>query len=411
MKKSIFIIISIALLTSCGHLKAKRSINKTTSDNFHGYYKVGNPYEIDGKWYTPKEQPDYDEVGISSWYGDDFHGKKTANGDTYDKNSLTAAHNTLPLPSMVRVTNLENNKTLILMVNDRGPFAKGRVIDVSERAAEILGFRNKGISKVRVQFLKGHTKRLLADLPIDPKPMEKKFSFFDREETEDIYSDDYLETKGDAPLDLMPGITREDVMKPVKKLSDMLASAPMAASKARSGLPKIQINTPKMLSKKPVNNAIEANNSPYDKIEQAAENNVEPIKSQWKNPDNQIEEKSVEVTEDSLPTDEEIQFIDVEKQIMPKQEVAMAAPEVKESVKQDLQHFIQAGTYSMRKNADRVEKKLRALGDVDISGIQHGSKTLYRVRLGPINDMEIAKLALKKVIKLGHADAMLVSAQ
>ncbi len=130
-----------------------------------GNYKVGGPYQIDGKWYYPKEQQDYNEEGIASWYGDDFHDKKTANGGVYDKNSLTAAHKTLPLPSMVRVTNLENNKTLILMVNDRGPFSNNRIIDVSEQAAKILGFKDKGVAKVRVQYLPGQTKRLIADLP------------------------------------------------------------------------------------------------------------------------------------------------------------------------------------------------------------------------------------------------------
>lgn len=118
-----------------------------------GVYKVGNPYQIGDTWYYPKEQPDYDETGIASWYGPTFYGKKTANGETFDAQDLTAAHRTLPMPVNVRVTNLGNGKSLILRVNDRGPFARNRIIDVSERAAELLGYKNAGTARVRVTYI------------------------------------------------------------------------------------------------------------------------------------------------------------------------------------------------------------------------------------------------------------------
>jgi rare lipoprotein A len=117
-----------------------------------GGYKVGNPYQISGAWYYPKEDPFYDETGIASWYGEDFHGKATANGERYDMNALTAAHRTLPMPVVVRVTNLDNGRSLRLRMNDRGPFARGRIIDVSKRAAQLLGFQAAGTARVRVQF-------------------------------------------------------------------------------------------------------------------------------------------------------------------------------------------------------------------------------------------------------------------
>lgn len=150
----ISLFIALIILSSCGHRKG------TT-----GYYKVGKPYKIADKIYTPKIEPDYDETGMASWYGSDFHKKETANGGKFDRHALTAAHRTLPLPSMVKVTNLNNNKALIVMVNDRGPFSKDRILDMSERAADILGFKKKGVTKVRVQFLPTQTARLLADLP------------------------------------------------------------------------------------------------------------------------------------------------------------------------------------------------------------------------------------------------------
>jgi rare lipoprotein A len=116
-------------------------------------YKVGIPYQIGDTWYYPHEQADYDETGIASWYGPTFYGKQTASGELFDGDGLTAAHRTLPMPVNVRVTNLDNGKSLVVRVNDRGPFAKGRIIDVSKHAAELLGFYAKGTARVRVTYL------------------------------------------------------------------------------------------------------------------------------------------------------------------------------------------------------------------------------------------------------------------
>jgi rare lipoprotein A len=131
---------------------------------YGGVYKVGNPYQIMGKWYYPKEDYSYSEVGTASWYGEDFHAKRTANGEKYDMNTLTAAHRTLPLPSIVRVTNLENGRSLVLRVNDRGPYAKERIIDISKRGAQLLGYQTKGTTKVRVEILEKESKALKAAL-------------------------------------------------------------------------------------------------------------------------------------------------------------------------------------------------------------------------------------------------------
>jgi len=127
-----------------------------------GTFKVGNPYKIEGKWYRPQESYAHEETGIASWYGPGFHNKRTANGEKFDKNELTAAHRTLQMPSLVRVTNLDNGKSLVVRVNDRGPFSKGRVLDVSEKAAELLGFKNQGTAKVKIQVLKQESIKLAA---------------------------------------------------------------------------------------------------------------------------------------------------------------------------------------------------------------------------------------------------------
>jgi rare lipoprotein A len=125
-----------------------------------GDYKVGKPYQIKDRWYYPTENFEYSETGIASWYGPNFHGKPTANGEIFDQNLVTAAHPTLPLPSAARVTNLENGRTIMLRVNDRGPFARGRIIDLSRRAAQLLGFEKKGTAKVRVEILPDESRQL-----------------------------------------------------------------------------------------------------------------------------------------------------------------------------------------------------------------------------------------------------------
>ncbi len=118
-----------------------------------GRYVVGKPYKIAGKWYKPNLDPDYDKTGRASWYGKTFHGRQTANGEVFDMNALTAAHTTMPLPSYARVTNTHNGRSVIVRVNDRGPFHGNREIDLSKRVAELLDFKSRGTANVRVQYV------------------------------------------------------------------------------------------------------------------------------------------------------------------------------------------------------------------------------------------------------------------
>ena len=148
----ILVALAVATLAGC----AGKSPSAPTSTG----YKVGKPYQIAGVWYYPHVDYEYDETGIASWYGPGFHGKKTASGETYDQNGLTAAHRTLPLPSMIRVTNLANGRQITLKVNDRGPFAHGRILDVSRRGAQLLDFERTGTAKVRVEILAEESRQL-----------------------------------------------------------------------------------------------------------------------------------------------------------------------------------------------------------------------------------------------------------
>src|ERR1700736_4497453 len=118
-----------------------------------GTYRVSKPYTVGGRIYVPEEDTDYRAEGLASWYGGDFHGRLTANGEVFDMGSLTAAHPTLPMPCYARVTNLSNGKSLIVRVNDRGPYHGNRLIDVSNKAAELLDFKGNGVAKVRVEYV------------------------------------------------------------------------------------------------------------------------------------------------------------------------------------------------------------------------------------------------------------------
>ncbi|KIL98858.1 Rare lipoprotein A precursor [Paramagnetospirillum magnetotacticum MS-1] len=137
-------------------------------------YKVGKPYQVAGIWYYPQEDFAYDETGIASWYGPNFHAKLTANGETFDQNAVTAAHKTLQMPAIARVTNLENGRSIIVRINDRGPFVNGRILDLSRKSAQLLGMEGKGTARVRVQVLPEESRVLAGKLKPDSSGNEPK---------------------------------------------------------------------------------------------------------------------------------------------------------------------------------------------------------------------------------------------
>jgi rare lipoprotein A len=269
-------------------------------------YKIGQPYQIDGTWYYPREQPDYDETGIASWYGPTFYGKYTANGESYDSDALTAAHRTLPMPVNVRVTNLENGRSLVLRVNDRGPFARGRIIDVSEKAAQLLGFYETGTAKVRVTFVSR------ADLP-----------------------------GGVIPDDTPPAIAKA------------LPAAPTA---------KVQ-----MASLNPVIGTAVLPPPPPPAAPPAAPS--APAASLDTQPTGQV-------TEIPVPAVTHI--------------------------------YVQAGAFSVYGNALRQRDRLASAGNLTISPIDRNGRRLYRVRIGPFDDVNAADAALASLLALGNSDAKMV---
>ena len=158
--------VAVAACSTMNLPDAPKTVGVPVKSNPH--YKIGAPYKIDGRWYVPQVDEKYDETGVASWYGDAFHGKLTANGEIFDKRRLSAAHKTLPLPTLVEVENLENGRKLVVRVNDRGPFVDDRVIDLSHAAADELGFSAKGLARVRVRYLAEADLTALAALPGEP---------------------------------------------------------------------------------------------------------------------------------------------------------------------------------------------------------------------------------------------------
>ncbi len=150
------------------------------------WQKIGAPYKVNGLWYIPAAQTDYDETGVASWYGPQFHGKKTANGEIFDMNEVSIAHPTLPIPCLVEVTNLDNGRSIIARVNDRGPFANDRLIDVSAKAADLLGFKAKGTANVRVKYIgmapnDVQNDNSQATAPVETKPILKNQKIVEKE--------------------------------------------------------------------------------------------------------------------------------------------------------------------------------------------------------------------------------------
>lgn len=161
LTRSLAVALVGVLLGACAETQflmhtAKRMNKGKTSTT----YKVGNPYQINGIWYRPAEDWNYSESGIASWYGPQFDGRKTANGEVFDQWAVSAAHRTLPMPSIVRVTNLDNGRSLVVRINDRGPFARSRIIDMSRRGAQMLGFEKNGTARVQIRILAKESRAL-----------------------------------------------------------------------------------------------------------------------------------------------------------------------------------------------------------------------------------------------------------
>jgi len=176
IKKILLLMMVLFVSASCSQLELfSHSFKEMFGEERVPVYKVGKPYKIDGKYYYPAVDYSYSKTGIASWYGKQFHDKRTANGEIFNMNIVSAAHKTLPMPSLVRVTNLENGRSMKIRVNDRGPFVNGRIIDLSRRAAQLLGFEKKGTAMVRVEIMMEESQMLAMRMKNKNEPSESQY--------------------------------------------------------------------------------------------------------------------------------------------------------------------------------------------------------------------------------------------
>ena len=307
------LVVLALVLAACSGARHAPVANAAAGDTRgKSLYKIGSPYQIEGVWYYPAEDWSYDETGIASWYGEAFHGKDTANGETFNLNAITAAHRTLPLPTIVEVTNLENGRSLQVRVNDRGPYARGRIIDLSRRSAQLLGFESPGTAKVRV--------RILVSESIQAASLARHNGGDDRAvATLDTPKPEPLPPVAAQPLAPPPGVRA--VPPPLPPALPAPQQAPQLAAVA----------------------------PPPPPVEQVTIASVRPS-----------------------------------------------------------QIFIQAGAFSKPDNANRVKSRIDQFGPVNVTGVRNQGIDMYRVRLGPIPNVEEADRLLAQVVGSGLAEARIV---
>jgi rare lipoprotein A len=350
------LVLAAGLLTvGCAETKlaataAKSVTGDSTAPPGRGIYKIGDPYQIGGIWYYPAEDYRYDETGIASWYGPDFHGKYTANGEIYDMNDLTAAHHTLPLPSLVRVTNLDNGRSIVVRVNDRGPFARGRILDMSRRSAQLLGFELTGTAKVRVQILADESRQLAAQMKTQGTQLAAAARPY--------------------RVDVQPGETA-----PVNAPRVAVTSTPLAPP---SGAP-----APTQVAQAALPPAVSTAALPPASATAAVA--MTPLGA----PPGPLVPPSVAAKTPAL--------VQVKSQLV-----------TQGAVKKGSQIYVQAGAFSNANNAQRLSSQLRSVGPTKVVPVKISNQQLFRVRVGPLASVEAGDRALDQVVAAGHPEARIV---
>jgi len=319
-RRWIFLLLTVFVLGGCAEVQflshaTKRMGGAGTDDS---RYKVGKPYKIAGVWYYPAEDWDYVETGVASWYGPNFHGRRTANGEIFDMNLVSAAHRTLPMPSYVMVTNLDNGRTMEVRVNDRGPYAHGRIIDLSKRAAELLGFKKRGTARVRVELIREKSMRVARNAG-------------------------------------RPGLQLAKNDSPIKV--DKLPKA--SVSQTQLAPPPGQATAQPAVHTTPTNN--------YAQTASAAGATPAPVTS-----------------------------------------TPLAEPAVTVAAVQPTNLYIQAGAFSQYANAYRVKAALAQIGEAKITSTMVNGTELFRVRIGPLQTIDLADAKLEKIISTGYANARVI---
>jgi rare lipoprotein A len=326
-----------------------------------GIYKVGDPYQINGTWYYPAEDYGYSETGIASFYGGEgqgvnFHGRNTANGEVYDMNALTAAHQTLPMPSLVRVTNLENGRSVVLRVNDRGPFVRGRIIDVSRRSAQLLGFENQGTARVRVEILADDSRSVKAAMLRGPAASETQVAA--------------AVPRAAVASDALPPPAGARSSTSVAALPPPSATLPPnETAMATSGRSKGKV------------------------VQQPGARPAAPVVAQ---PAQQAAPAAAPTRQTATSRAAAAPPV-TEVAALPVQQQPAATAMVTLNPVQPTSLFIQAGAFSNYDNAYRMSVRLSRYGQAKVTPYSGGGQQVYRVRLGPLNSVKEADTLLAEV--------------
>lgn len=356
------------ILSACGGHRITYSGYEESTEGVPGYIngkkvspniKLGQSYTVDGETYVPRFQPDYAEVGLASWYGPGFHGGKTANGEEFDKHDMTAAHPTLPLPSIVKVTMVETGKSIVVRINDRGPYAKGRIIDLSYAAAKEIGLIAKGTAKVKVEYMLAESQKF-ADLLAD----------------------------GRAPDDI-------DVASEVLPYGRQLRLASLDAAKnAPSNKPTGDENAPSLLER--LNPIASAHAEDIETTEAAETGEVESI---------DLPALAMARAPAAPAPPIQIQPRGDPPALLAK---TSARQQLAKNTKKSQQVYIQLGSFSRRENADYLQRKVAKIGSAVILPKASQDSTFYRVRMGPYAEHHAFNV-LAQLRRIGVMNTPLVS--
>ncbi len=378
---------TFTLMLICGGLSACSTTSEKAPTPPAPGVKLGKPYEVFGKTYTPKYEPMYDEIGTASWYGPGFHGKYTANGEVFNQDDLTAAHATLPLPSMVRVTNLENGKSAVVRVNDRGPFKDGRIIDLSRGSARQLGITS--LCKVRVQFLKEESEQYWATLNLKQPPevllAQARAPLTAKGGNNAIETTDITEGKSTAPImsvasaDLPAKSFDQKQLKihPIqpsfKVISDAEAAEPPPPAPAASA-------------------QVMASTSPASSGSVTVTGQVTP-------PSSTPADSVVTITDTPPPAPPKPAPV-------PANVLSKKNPSSGDSAAGEW--YVQAGAFASPLNAETLAGKLKSIGEPHIDDMNGRTHTLHRVRMGPFASKAEAERQRQQVASLGIHEAQIV---
>lgn len=341
----IVLLITIGFLSACQQAKMPAT-------------KVGKPYVINGKTYYPSYDASYDKIGEASWYGPGFHGKYTASGETYDQHDFTAAHPTLPMPSLVRVTNLQNGKSLVVRINDRGPFASNRIIDLSKDSANALGIT--GTARVRVQFLEKETK-------------------------------DYMEMVKNNEGRIIPMAEYHHRAKGVQNTQQLAALKPTAAAPVTSvsRAPEPQERRPVLIRDVLADDPAAAEETAM--IEEASQDSLPAVMPVFESEPEAVAQEASKVAYKPAPE--------------PKPEPVVPQPSQKAG---SGDYVIQLGSFTVKDNAHRLADKLSYLASPFVEQVEVKGRPWWRVRIGNFGTRDEAEVILSEVRAAGVADARIV---